>query len=99
MSTRCGYGMMEGGILVSEQKFPLPKLVEVEWLDACGSGGWKDISVYNSLTPMPCKTAGYLLKRNKAEITIALTQSQDKDINQCICIPTGWITKIRKLKY
>lgn len=84
---------------MSEDKFPLSKMVEVEWHDACGSAGWKDIAEYNNLVPMKCRTVGYLLKQSKKEITIALTQAVNHDLNQSICIPAAWVTKIRKLRY
>ena len=80
-------------------KFPLSKIVEVEWVDACGQAGWRDIAVYNDLIPAACKTAGYLLKRSKNEIILSLTQNDQHDLNQCICIPASWIVKVRKLKY
>ena len=99
MFMRCGSGMMEGGTSVPKQGFALNKLVEVEWRDACGIGGWREVSVCAKLTPEPCKTAGYLLKRTKKEIIIALSQSEQHDINQCISIPTAWVTRVRRLKY
>lgn len=79
-------------------KFPLNKIVEVEWFDACGYGKWDGLKEYEELEPMPCKTAGYLLKKTKDKITILSTQSADEGGNGGISIPIPWIKKIRVLK-
>lgn len=79
-------------------KFPLSKLVEVEWSDACGYAKWDDLKEYETLAPMPCKTAGYLIGKNKERITILQTQSIDGGATGGLSIPMPWIKSIRTLK-
>ena len=78
--------------------FPLRTLVEVTWRDACTKNGWKDIDDYREHRPVMCRTAGYLLVRNREVTVIAFTQSEggtNADLNQSIAIPTSWILKLK----
>lgn len=79
-------------------KFPVQKIVEVDWKDACGQAGWDDIEEHRSLEPMPCKSVGYLLKKNKTEIVLAFCQAGHGGINSSMCIPMVWVSKIKVIK-
>ncbi len=83
---------------MKQLKFPLNKIVEVEWSDACGYSKWDGLEEYEELAPMPCKTVGYLLTQTKTKVTVMSTQSEDRGGNGGLSIPTPWITKIRVLK-
>lgn len=78
--------------------FHLSKVVEVEWYDANGLSRWHDIKDYINHDVLLCKTAGYLLKRTNKAITIVLTQADNADLNQAMCIPIGWIKRYRVLR-
>lgn len=70
-----------------------PYAVSVEWNDACSYGGWtKDISA----DPMPVKTVGFLIRRDKKTLTIA--QSIGNAYAEQLVIPSAWISKVRRLK-
>ena len=79
-------------------KWPLHKIVEVEWADASAFSGWRDISVYVKHTAANCKSCGYLLQKTKTTITIALSQCDNDDLDQAICIPLAWIKKITVIR-
>lgn len=82
----------------NQSPFPLKKIVEVEWEDACGRSGWEDLSAYEAMSPMPCKTCGYLVRKTTDKITVALTQAEEDSANGSISIPLAWVKKVRYLK-
>lgn len=73
-------------------------IVEVEWTDASGKSRWGQLEEYLAHHPHPCRTAGYLIRRTKEEILIALTQSEDGQLNGAIAIPIQWVKKIKILR-
>ena len=81
-------------------KWPLRKIIEIEWLDSNGQSRWAALSEYKKHTVADCKTIGYLLTQNKKEVVLMFTQSpcNDGDGNGAMAIPRGCITKIKRLK-
>ena len=71
-------------------------IVEVEWKDANAGGGWRSREEYEKQRPSACRTAGYLLVRNRQHVIII--QSQDnKGVADSITIPRSEITSIKRL--
>lgn len=75
-----------------------PKLVEVEWVDSAFNHGWDHIKVKTRSKIATCRTAGYLLKRDKTEVTVAQSLGDEDQAAEAISIPTIAITKFRFLK-
>lgn len=80
------------------QQFPLHKVVEVHWNDACSKQGWRDISDYVSHGTIPIVSVGYLLKKTSKVITLVMNQADNHDVDLAMAIPVPWITKYRVLR-
>ncbi len=70
--------------------------VEVEWEDAASSGGWATKESY-MLSPVICKTTGYLLQKNKKYLVVVQSEDQNGKVNDAITIPMKCVKKIRRL--
>ncbi len=90
--------MGEEASMAKKVTFPITTLVQVDWQDAAGRSGWRDIEDYEDMTPVNCRSVGFLVKRNRKEVVIGLTQCEDDSLNQCIVIPVSWILKMRILR-
>jgi|SRR3990172_7792632 len=88
-------------LTLKKTKWPLTKLVEVEWEDITSeNGGWSSID--DSKKNSHCvimKSAGYLLEKNKKYVKICMTQA-DEDMGLALVktFPIGCVKKIRTLK-
>lgn len=76
-----------------------PKMVLVEWEDinVPPTAGWVDRETALSMKPMPCKTVGFLLKRNSRVVITVQNISEDGEYNTVEVIPAGCVIKIRRL--
>jgi len=85
---------------LSSQK--LPQIVEVEWVDSVGTGGWRgrDERIASTLIQdMDHRTAGYLLKIDKAFIIVAQSVGDhNPTVADTIQIPRRAIKRIVKIK-
>jgi|TARA_Y100000310_G_C20694565_1_gene824636 hypothetical protein len=73
-------------------------IYEIEWDDSGGYSGWRDIDACKAKeTPAKCRTAGYLLKKDKKIVLMALSLADNDDAGDRVCIPRACITSIRKL--
>lgn len=79
-------------------KWPLTKLIEVEWDDAAVKGKWCGMATYEECEPCRCRTVGYLLKADQRRVVIIQNQSRDGDVSDSMTIPRGCVRKMRKLK-
>lgn len=80
-------------------KWPLPKLVEVEWVDSCTAGGWRSRASYLEEGPTICRTIGYLLHKDKQKIVVIQTQSSSTGhVSDSMAIPVVAVKKMRVLK-
>lgn len=73
-------------------------LVEVEWIDSAMSYGWKAAGGVTR-----CRTAGYLLKRGKKVIRIAMNQQDETRqhygaVGEVMAIPMSCVKRVRRLK-
>ena len=77
------------------------KLVEVEWEDSATTIGWQSIKRGLKYTSSLCRTAGYLLQKNKSGVKIALSLGMDDgqgSMSEMMIIPKSAIRKITLLK-
>lgn len=84
----------------SRSKWPLGKLVEIEWIDSMTNGGWRSIESYKADPPLAiCRTAGYLLERSKDHVTVMQNQSlRSGHVSDSMSIPMVAVKSIRVLK-
>jgi hypothetical protein len=76
-----------------------PKTVEVEWMDAAVTGGWKSLDdQLKESTPVSCRSAGYLLHRDKHRVVIAQNQDQEGKWSDTMTIPASTVKRVRHLK-
>lgn len=73
----------------------------VTWLDSGYTHGWVDPRTVLA-EPITCETTGYLIKRGKEGIVMALnrivSERAVKEFGDYITIPTAAIKKVRRLK-
>lgn len=81
-------------------KWPLTKLVEVEWTDSCTEGGWNSHSAYlDRAQPTICRSIGYLLVKTKEKVVVVQTMSLSTGhVSDSMAIPIVAVRKIRFLK-
>lgn len=74
-----------------------PPLVVVEWVDAATSNEWTDGADPDLHEPVPCRTAGFLIRRTRKSLTVAGTIGAapgDGEVNAVTVIPRPWVIKI-----
>ena len=71
-------------------------IIQVDWTDAAGAHGWKDISEDEGL--VKCTSVGFFLHKKKDHITLATGLSNERSSNSRECIPTRWIQRIKVLQ-
>jgi len=74
----------------------LPR-VEVCWIDAEASGGWKTLSDYRRQNLSEVESIGYLTKNTKREIQLIQSRSKNGTIADSITIPKAWIISAKYL--
>lgn len=72
-------------------------IVNVFWDDACGQQGWRDVKDARH-APTQTVTAGYMVKKTKAGVTIAATLNDQGQCNDVCFVPRGMVTKIEVLR-
>lgn len=69
-------------------------LVEIEWLDHAGKAGWqRDVEI----TPMICRTVGYLLKDDKKFIVVTQDLTENDSYGYQMCIMKNCIKSMKVL--
>lgn len=74
----------------------------VTWVDSTGTPGWCDPGEEVAV-PVTCETTGYVIKRGREGIVLALSRVLDDDrvrrrFADTICIPTAAVKRIRRVK-
>lgn len=75
-------------------------LLLVDWLDSCSLSAnhtWKPESEVLAVTPVECRSVGWLVRETKAAITLVSSTHGDR-VSGDITIPRFAITKRRALK-
>ena len=74
-------------------------IMEIEWNDAASSDdGWLKLGDRAPLTPMTCRTVGYLLKADKKHLTVTTCLSEDGHINYQFTIPMAFVRSAKVLR-
>ena len=72
------------------------QIVEVEWLDAGSSGGWKEPTEHAKMQPLHTVSAGYLIHLDKTRCVLGQSFSDTSGMaNDTIVIPHGMIRGVR----
>ena len=74
------------------------QLVQVEWLDATGSGRWTDRDVAIKWEPDRCVTVGRILSIDRKVLRLYGTISKQDSIMDVNVIPRNNVTKITRLE-
>ena len=74
------------------------KLVYVEWEDASGLSHWRDDTTAKDALPIPVRSIGWLMAKNKKCITIAASLNNQGEHSDRNTIPKGCIIKIMEVK-
>lgn len=82
---------------MSQPKFPLNKVVLINWRDATADNKWKPKEEYTAAEPSEILTVGFLLKQTKKTITVIMNQATDGDLCSSIAIPKDWCINVRTL--
>jgi hypothetical protein len=84
---------------MATKSWPITKVVEVHWFDACAKSGWDSTQEYLAHDIAPVVSIGYLLKETKQAITLVQSQVTDwHDCSAAISIPKSWIVKMKVLR-
>ena len=78
-------------------KFPLGKIVEIEWMDHCGKGGWSKPDHYLKEPLDLCRSVGYLLSESGGRIVLMQSMAKSGNINDCIIIDKRTVSHRRVL--
>jgi hypothetical protein len=81
---------------VCEKDIRRSSIIQVDWTDAAGAQGWKDISEDEGL--VKCSSVGFLLHKKKDHLTLATGLSNEHSSNARECIPIKWIQRIKVLQ-
>ena len=78
-------------------KYPL---LEIHWLDASSSNGWKDVDKITDkdLDHFEVKTVGYLVRENKHYWLLAQAMSSYGSVSNRFQIPKKWVKKVTRIK-
>ena len=74
-----------------------PRLVEVHWIDSYSSSGWKGHATPEN-DSLACRTAGYLVRRDKRGVTLAMNIDEQGHTGEWMHIPARCIKRLRGLK-
>lgn len=84
---------------MATKKWPISRIVEIHWKDACGRGGWGSVQEYMQHSTASVMTVGYLLKDESDQVTVCTSQGIDiDDVNQAISIPKAWVKSMKVLR-
>jgi hypothetical protein len=65
------------------------KIIFIEWLDSCGSSGWRPLAEIQT-SPALCQSVGFLVAETKDAITVALNRTRSDGnvpFGECMAIP------------
>ena len=74
------------------------RMVKVEWLDSCVDNGWKSEHEVIENTVSHCESVGYLLKKDKTQVSIIQNVSDTGNVSEQMSIPRRCVKRIIYLK-
>lgn len=70
------------------------KVILVDWFDiAYGAGHWDP-----TITPAKVSSVGYLVRKTKKELIVAMSRAWDSDHGGLLAIPMGCVKSIKRLQ-
>ena len=77
-----------------------PKIVQVDWIDACSYShrGWMDQEDASDFTPYKVTSVGYLLRDDEHAVILSLNMDQGGKTSVLMEIPRAYVKKLRTLK-
>ena len=78
-------------------KLPKKKIVCIEWEDASSNNGYYDSEHPEKTATINAQTVGFLLNKNKKEVTLGVERFQDGDYRHIHSIPHGMVRKMTVL--
>lgn len=79
-------------------QYPLKEIWQVEWEDACSSGGWRSRDSYCKEGLLPTKTIGFFLKKSRKSVTLLQNQARNGILSDSMSIPRSQILKVYKYR-
>ncbi len=75
------------------------QVVQVQWVDSASEDGWQSKShVKHASKLCYCESVGFLLRKNKGDITLVQSTGSFDNVAASISIPMSCVKKITKLK-
>jgi len=75
-----------------------PRLIRVDWIDACSEGDWRSPERFESIESIPIRTVGYVVRSTEKEMVLAQSLSDSGRVSNTLAIPRGCICKVRRLR-
>lgn len=72
-------------------------IVKVDWLDSSMEHGWQRPNK-DSGGVTPCQSVGYIIRKNKREITLAQSKGNTGNVSELISIPMSCVKEIKTLE-
>jgi hypothetical protein len=78
----------------------LPKIVQVDWIDACSYSqrGWMDKESASEFTPYKVTSVGYLLRDDEHAVILSLNLDEGGKTSVLMDIPRAYVKKIKTLR-
>jgi len=74
------------------------QLVLIQWYDAFGQSGWQDKKPDHTSKGMFCQSVGFLLRKDKDCIRVALSIEEIGGVGDTLTIPRKMVHKITYLR-
>ena len=79
-------------------KWPLRRIVEVDWIDAASRGRWQNADEHRkAATPIACRSVGYLLTSDSQRVTVIQSQGVLGDVSDSMTIPRRMVLRMRTI--
>ena len=75
-----------------------PRLVRVDWDDACSNDGWRPTDTLDKAERLKIQSVGFVIRSNKKEMVLAQSLSEIDNVSCTMAIPKGCIRKVRILR-
>lgn len=83
--------------VTSAQPLSLP-IVEVQWIDAVGSGDrWDTPENVDSMAPSKSFAVGYLWQESRSHVTLIMMVNDVGTVGHSLVIPKGMVVNVRTL--
>lgn len=89
--------------MAKKAEWPLKERVEVEWVDAATTGGWREKRFYAAREPKLVRTMGYVARRDRKAVVLVQSMGKNEDryegdMSDSMVVPAECVRRIRRLK-